>query len=276
MAGRRPAYPGYNRCMSAEPLNRCPLLRPFRAVWLLVWLGGGLATLALVFPLISLRLRGRIASVWSRGLLAVFGVRLHLSGEMPRGSGLVVANHVSWLDPFLLLACFPVRFVAKDEIRSWPVFGWIAVRAGTVFIRRDLRRDVARVTRLFEARIDAGEVVALFPESTTGNGRFLRPFKTALFQVAVSRDALCMPVGIRYRQRGAEWIDDMGLGESLWRMLGLCRLDVDLLFTPAVAASGRSRRELAQSSEQAIAAALSQEVLRNPPDISAGLPDAMP
>ncbi len=239
------------------------ILRAGRLICLAGWIALGLSILALAFPLLGQHRRGRVAGAWSRGLLRVLGVRLHVSGSVPNGRALVVANHVSWIDPFLILASVPVRFVAKDEVRRWPVFGWLAAQAGTVFIQRERQRDVTRVTQVFADRLNDGERVAVFPEATTGDGSYLRPFKTALFEVAVRQNAYCVPTGLRYAHRAAAWIDDMGFAESIWQIVALPRLDAELVFCPPIPAYGHTRRMLATASEHAIATALSLAVRHN-------------
>jgi len=249
------------------------VLRILRLIGIGVWIVLGLLLLAVVFPLFSHHRRGRLARWWASGLLKRVGLRLVVYGELPVGQTLVVANHVSWLDPFLLLAAFPIRFVAKSEIRHWPVIGWLAAKAGTVFIERQRSRDVSRVARLFARHLQDGEVVGMFPESTTSDGTYLRPFKTSLFQVALAPGVQCVPVGLRYNQPGAAWIDEMGFVESIWQIAGMRDLQADVWITPAIRADGLDRRALAARSEQAVSAVLCQEVRRNPPAQSDDLPD---
>ncbi len=238
--------------------------RPLRTLMLLCWIALGLLILASIYSRVSLAQRGKLMRVWSRLLLRVLGVNVHAQGGLLRPGTLVVANHVSWLDPFVLLSLQPLRFVAKAEVRRWPVFGWLAARAGTVFIRREQQRDVSRVALRFTGLLEAGESVALFPESTTGDGSHLMPFKTGLFQVAISQSVACIPVALNYEQRVAIWIDDMGFVSSVWHILGHAGIDVRVQVCPEIpSAAGMSRRDLARASEQAIAIALSLPIRRN-------------
>ncbi len=250
------------------------VLRIFRLLGIVFWIVLGLATLTFVFPWTGRRKQGRIASRWAGGLLKLLGLRLRVTGHPPTDRALVVANHVSWLDPFLLMAAFPVRFVAKSEIRHWPVIGWLALRAGTVFIERERHRDISRVAGTFADHLENGEVVGMFPESTTGDGSFLRPFKTSLFQVALAPGIRCVPIGIRYNQSSAAWIDDMGFAESLWRIAGLSDLQADVIITPSLATDGLDRRTVAALSEHAVSEALSLAVRHSPPAPRHGLPVA--
>lgn len=249
-------------------------IRPFRVLGLVILVTGGLITLALVFPWLRQRQRGSITQAWSAMMLRTVGIRLRITGTRPTGAALVVANHVSWADPFLLIACYPVHFVAKAEIRRWPVFGWLAAQAGTIFIKRERQRDLADVAQAFVSHLTDGSAVGMFPESTTSDGAQLLPFKPALFQVAVSAASDCYPVALSYDHRAAIWIDNMGFLSSIWRVMAQPHITASVNFCPAIPYQGQHRRDLALASEVAIASALSLPVLRIPPEIPDDLPAA--
>lgn len=244
------------------------VVRPVRSVLLLLWLGAGLIILALAFPVLSISRQVSVSSRWSRALLLVLGVRMRVEGDVVPAGELVVANHVSWLDPFVLQAMGPMRFVAKAEILQWPVLGWFAKNAGTVFIRRERQRDVSHVVQRFEHCLSQGVSVAVFPEATTGDASHILPFKTGLFQVAIRAQVACVPVAIRYLQSTAIWIEDMSFTHSMWKVLGQARTDVIVRILPVIPSHQDStRRDLAMACEQAIANALSLPVRRNQSEI---------
>lgn len=233
------------------------LLRPVRALALLMLIGAGLIILGTVFPVLQMSVRERIMQRWSQALIYIVGIRLRIVGQTPTGAALVVANHVSWADPFVLIACSPVHFVAKAEIRSWPVFGWLAAQAGTIFIQRERARDVHKVTQSFTAALQLGRAVGMFPESTTSNGKQLLPFKPPLFQVALDANVACQPVALCYEHDAAVWIDNMGFLSSIWRIMAVAQIPVVATYcTPVVPNSQMHRRDLAVASEAAIAGAL--------------------
>lgn len=246
--------------------------RLLRLTLLTAWVGCGLLVLALWFPWLAAGARGEVTRTWSRGLLNILGVRCRVEGAWQRSGGLVVANHVSWLDPFVLLSIHPMHFVAKAEVRRWPVFGWLAEHAGTVFVNRERPRDVSRVASAFAGRVDDGEMVAMFPEATTSDGSYVRPFKTALFQVAVTQVVPCLPVALSYVQPETIWIDDMSFVHSIWQIAALRRVDVRVVICAAVLPGGQGRRDLAQQSERVIAATLSLPVRRSRPGTDGGHP----
>ncbi len=250
-------------------------LRPMRLLFLIVLIVIGLSILAFVFPFLRQNQRHDTVLIWTRALLTILGIRVRSTGFPPDGPALLVANHVSWADPFLLMARHPMCFVAKAEIRDWPVLGWLTAQAGTVFIRRDRLRDLLNVSQAFMAQLEAGAAVGMFPESTTSDGKSLLPFKTALFQVAINARADCYPIAIRYDHPAAVWIEDMGLLSAVWSVMALKRVTAHIHYCPAIRFHGHDRHTLAQVSATAIANALCLSVPRNQSEISADLPVLM-
>jgi 1-acyl-sn-glycerol-3-phosphate acyltransferase len=105
----------------------------------------GMATCAFIFPVAGPAIRERLIGNWSRRLLEICGVRLVVRGALSIAPALIVCNHISWLDIFAINACKPCRFVAKSDVRDWPLIGWLCDRAGTIFIARGRQRDVRRI-----------------------------------------------------------------------------------------------------------------------------------
>ncbi len=161
----------------------------------------GVATTLFVFPLVSDAGRRTLVKRWSVRLLRILRVEMRIDGDIGthRGNVMVVANHISWLDIFVLNAAHPVRFVAKAEIAKWPVLSQMVRGAGTVFIERERPRDMLSVNHKMAQLLAQGNVVAVFPEGTTTFGRELLPFKGALLQPIVEAEGHVQPVAIRYR-----------------------------------------------------------------------------
>jgi len=180
-----------------------------------------------------------------------------------RAPGAYVANHVSWLDIFVLNAGKRVYFVAKSEVRGWGGIGWLARGTGTVFIRRDRREAVAQ-TRLFEDRLIAGHHLLFFPEGTSTDGRQVLNFKPTLFEAFLSkrlRDRLrVQPVTLRYSapqgvdDRFYGWWGDMEFGPSLLQILAAPRQGaVTVIYHPPLpVAAGLDRKHLARQAEAAV------------------------
>lgn len=168
----------------------------------------------LVLPVLTDESRAAWIRRLARIVPRIMGVRVKVSGGIPdedavtlaRRQGktgyMICSNHISFLDIFLLDSILPVRFVAKKEIESWPVFGLISRAAGTLFIDRSRKRAVLEMAEKMNETLRAGESVLFFPEGTTGEGRVLLPFYANLFASAVATEAELIPVVIRYTQKG--------------------------------------------------------------------------
>jgi len=245
------------------------LRRLVRLSLLVMLAAAGIAIELLVFPLIGQHRRRSIIRHWSAALLRTCGLRLRVhddgvdgtpgTGESPAGSlallapgRMLVANHLSWLDIFAVNAVATSAFVAKIELRRWPVAGWLAALAGTVFIERARRHAVHRVIEQLRERIRARFPVAVFPEATTSDGRRLLPFYGNLLEAAIAEGADILPLGLRYRDQAgnpavaAEYIGDTTFVESLWRVLGAEGVVVEVHVLTPVPTDGRNRHELAQ------------------------------
>lgn len=167
-----------------------PLRTTFRSAWMAVELALAAARYAAwcAFCPSNGLLAARTAwlQASSRRFLRLLGVRTEVHGAIPP-AGLLVCNHLSYLDVIVLGALVPAVFVAKREVRSWPVFGWFAGLAGTVFVHREKRMRAGRVTDEIQAIMDRGMLVVLFPEGTSSGGETVLPFKSALLEPAARR-----------------------------------------------------------------------------------------
>lgn len=195
----------------------------------------------------------RSAPRWARAILRSVGVRVRISGRLPRRRALLVANHVSWLDTVVLLAVVPCRLLAKTEVRGRPVVGRLAAAAGTVFIDRSRPRTLPATVAVVAAALRDGAVVAAFPEGTTGCGETVGPFRPALFQAAVDARVPVAPVTIGYGTTAPAFVGDETLWDSLRRVVAVHTLVV------SVTASGQlypeesaTRRDLASVARTAV------------------------
>jgi 1-acyl-sn-glycerol-3-phosphate acyltransferase len=242
-----------------------------RAVRFSLHLVQGLIT-ALVYPALPAHLRRHILRRWSAGLLAIFNVRVEVGPDDALHTlqgGLLVTNHISWLDVFVLNAIIPMRFVAKSEVRSWPVFGWLCAQAGTLFIERGKARDAARLNLQLVELLQAGECLAIFPEGTTTDGSLVAHFHASLLQPVIDAGTALHPVAIRYqdadgtRSTAAAYIDELSFAASLWNILSTPELHVRLIATPALGTQDTDRRTLARLAHGQICHALQQAESQN-------------
>lgn len=265
----------------SRPTSR--LVRAWRVTRLALHILRGLLTAAIVLPWSTHRLRLVLAREWSRSLLALLGVQLTVHGEPPNEGShnlMVIANHVSWLDIYLLNAVRPVRFVSKAEVRNWPVLGWFAAKTGTLFLERGKRRDTARINHAITMALSQGDCVAFFPEGTTTDGAHLRPFLASLLQPAIDAGAELRPVALRYLNHDgsnnprAAYFGDMTMLESMRNILAQREIRAELRFLEPIACTHKTRKELARQAEAAISSALNRASPHRKPGTPEGLPAA--
>jgi 1-acyl-sn-glycerol-3-phosphate acyltransferase len=235
--------------------------RLFRLCRLTIHTAWGLTRAGLLFGFYTPPMRDRIISRWSAKLLRVLNIKL-AAGTPPEFThgAMLVANHISWLDIFIILATKRVHFVSKHEIRAWPVVGWLAERVGTLFIERARKADTLRINQEMHALLQDGAWVAVFPEGTSTDGRRLLRFLPSLFQPAVDENLPVVPAILQYQNAeggytdAAAYADNISLGSSLWRILGEKEIVARLGFGMPI--RGGSRRELAEAAYREIASAL--------------------
>ncbi|MDQ9171252.1 lysophospholipid acyltransferase family protein [Oxalobacteraceae bacterium R-40] len=238
------------------------------AYWLLrliVHLFSGLATCAFLFPFIDTPGREREIQRWSKRLLGICGVKVTVEETQhadPNGSVMVVSNHVSWLDIFVINSLYPCRFVAKSDIRDWPLIGWLCEKSGTIFIARGRQRDVRKIYESLVESLQQGERIAFFPEGTTAPQGKILPFHANLFEAAIEALAPVQPCAIRYvdkhgrLHRAADFVDEMSFMESITMILKSRGMTAELAFLPQISTGGAHRRELAAQAHDAVKAAL--------------------
>ena len=165
--------------------------------------------------------KARWLQLTCRRLLRVLAVSVESKGQPAHGA-VIVSNHMSYIDIVVMAASTPVVFVSKKEVRQWPLFGWFAEKAGTRFIDRNKRGDVARIADEIEPVMAADLTVVMFLEGTTTDGRGVRPFRSSLLEPAVQKGWRIVPAALGYRVpqgRSVEqevcWWGDMTLAPHL-------------------------------------------------------------
>jgi 1-acyl-sn-glycerol-3-phosphate acyltransferase len=244
-------------------------VRFYRSTRLLFHLFTGIATVALLFPFYGRARRQLAIARWAARILSAVNVEPRLQGVPPAvkdRAAVLVANHVSWLDIMLVHSVWQVRFIAKSEVRRWPLIGWLSSRTGTLFIQRGRSRHAARINQAIHAAFLAGDAIGVFPEGTTSEGTGLQRFHASLLQPAVDGRALVFPVALRYLDHegrlnvNASYVGDTSLIESMVMILRERKIVAELIFLPAIDAEGKSRRDLASETHAAIATALDREL----------------
>ena len=235
---------------------------------------------AFLFFLPNNKNKGEFRQRWSRQLLSILGVRLQ-AGEVRVAPGtLIVANHVSWLDVIALSAFCPAVFVAKKEIRRWPLIGWLLERNDSLFVDRRVGRHLLHLNAEIAARLAAGGTVAFFPEGTTTDGAGLLPFRPALFEPAVRGGHRLQAFTLAYRDssgrrcEAAAFIGQQSLWQSLLAIASQPGIVASIRACPAIATASLSRREAARLAQAAVQERLlggsSLPARQNPAETPAG------
>ena len=172
---------------------------------------------------------------------------------------MLVANHISWLDIFVINAVAPTAFVSKDEVRDWPLIGWLCAHTETIFLARGSRAAAQQTRETIVAALRQGTHVAVFPEGTTTDGGRLLPFHGALFQSAIDAGVPVVPLALRYvaadgtSSRAPAYDGDVTLWECLRAIVRTGGLRAQLRVLAPLSSGDTDRRHLAARSHRAIA-----------------------
>jgi 1-acyl-sn-glycerol-3-phosphate acyltransferase len=175
----------------------------------------------------------------------------------------MVANHISWMDIIVIQSIKPSIFVAKSDVASWPLFGWVAQMTGTIFIKREKVSDIKKALKKMKRRL-IKRSVCIFPEGTSTNGRYLLPFKSNLFQSSIDTNKSILPLCLRYKQKGmysdkAAFIDDMSLVDSIIKIKNENDISVEVDVLQPIRPRG-NRKELAVYIQEILHKNLSQNL----------------
>jgi len=261
---------------SADQGLETALESPTRALWRLT-LFLALTLPCMLIQFIALKTSRSFATrfpLWfHRRLIRILGIKIERRGRQSRSRPtLFVSNHSSYIDIEVLGALLPVSFVAKSEVRDWPIFGWLARLQRSVFVERRASRT-ANARDEMQERLNAGDNLVLFAEGTSNDGNRVLPFKSALFSVAQYRvhdePLTVQPVSITYTQLDGmpmgrylrpyyAWYGDMELASHAWKFLGLGRTTVVVEFHPPVSIDDfGSRKALADHCHAAVSGGVS-------------------
>lgn len=245
-------------------------VRFWRLLRLAFHLFAGMLEVAMTFRRLDDSARMTRIQRWAQGMLRLLSIRLVVRGSLPPQHGpclpntLLVANHVSWIDVFVMDALIPAHFVAKTDVAGWPLIGWLARNVGTLFIDRENRRDVTRVNGEVAAALRSGQTVAFFPEGTTTDGTTLLPFTASLFHAATEAAGSVQPIALRYRTNDGQtsfataYVGETTLIQSFWRIASARELVAELTILPVMNAAHIGRRELAAETHRGIGAVVNR------------------
>ena len=189
--------------------------------------------------------------LWNKGLAKIINLRVKVSGHIPSApGGVVVSNHLSYIDIVTHGSVLPLRYSPKSDIKRWPVLGWYLGLSRPIWTNRISKKASKKTLRDFAKTVNKGMYLIVYPEgtSTDGNSGIL-PFKSTSFEAAITVNAPIIPVLIHYKKRRGEatvcWYGDMMLLPHVWKVLGFPSIEAGLHFLRPILPEGRSRKELA-------------------------------
>ncbi len=184
-----------------NPTKTNKITRIFRICRVVLHTITGFVIAGLLLPVVNKRYRHYLIQWWCKRLLAAFNIKVIATGNIPPENlshAMIIANHVSWADIHVLNSVIPLRYIAKSDIRHWPVFGFFASRVNTLFVNRAKKQDALRIVDIIAETLQAGDRLCLFPEGTTTDGTTILPFKSSLIEAAIRTKTPIYPVAIHY------------------------------------------------------------------------------
>lgn len=228
-------------------------------------IGIGLFVCGVYFPFATQARQGQFIRWWSAQIMKLFKIEVRVKGFVPSSrqpQALLVSNHVSWVDIFVINSLEACHFVAKSDIRSWPLIGWLCEKGWTIFLARGKRTDVRRIYTGLVDRIKNGERVAFFPEGTTAEQGTVLAFHSNLFEAAIEAEVPILPFSVRYLnqhgelQHSVDYIGDTSFIESILMMLKGGKIIAEVSQMPMIASQDMHRRHLANAAREAVVQSL--------------------
>ncbi len=201
-----------------------------------------------------------IISRWMQRFLHILGVKVERHGQPPDFTAMIVANHLSWLDILVIGSCTHASFLSKESIRRWPLIGWFAISAGTIFIRRG-KGESSQVARAMAQHLDGNRQLAIFPEGRVTSSDQVERFFPRLFAAAIEAEVPIVPVALRYVKdgkidEGVSYTPGRSFIGILLRIMVRPSSHAIIIFCDPIPVQGKDRRSLADESRQAIQSAL--------------------
>ena len=204
---------------------------------------------------------------WAKNVLHILQIDVRVEGVRPAsGVSLVVSNHVSWLDILVLQSMLPGVFVAKAEVRRWPLIGTMAQICSTIFVERSSRKSARSMVHGTLTAFDQGYSVIAFPEGTSSNGSDLGVFHANIFEGAIQARTQVQPVSLRYVNAhsglpddSAIFIGDTTLAASLRKVMSSASIQCHVHLGEPIESLGHSRKSLASHAHQSVRRQLQQQ-----------------
>ena len=230
-------------------------IQVFKLPILMIWFMGGLLWLLIIRPNRYGKLHRLSLKIFAKGVLEIVGVKVLVKGSITeyQRPTILISNHISWLDIFLIHSNFAGFFIAKDEIKNWPLVGVLVKRSGTIFIDRESRNSLKIAMVEMKEILKKNSTLVIFPEGTTTEGREILPFHSALFSIFTRNyNSQIIPVVIQYRQNKMQsttpaFVGNITFFSSVLRILNARELEANITFLDSV----RSDEDLGLSDSRA-------------------------
>lgn len=200
----------------------------------------------------------RVIRWWLQACTRIMGLTIRVHGRPAPQAAYLVSNHVSWLDVLVIGSIRPVCFLAKSEISQWPLIGYLARRAGTLFIKRG--QGVQSATRAVTDCLRHGHSVVVFPEGTTSDGSQVKPFYPRLFSVVENHETMVQPLALGYPSgravhAGVPFVDEEPFLKNLFKLIAFKKLSAVIYYTEPLAQNG-DRKKLAEQARKQVSLAM--------------------
>jgi 1-acyl-sn-glycerol-3-phosphate acyltransferase len=223
----------------------------------------GLIIAGIVFPVLHFicsankakTKRDRLKIHWLKVFSSIMKLSVIREGELPKDGALLISNHISWLDIIVIGQYLPVYFVAKSDISSWPIIGYLSRQGGTIFIRRGNKKSIKATTEKMIWVLKQNSNIVAFPEGTTTLGNEVLSFHASLFQPALLTKSVIQPVVIQYEgaaKHQAPFIGEDDFVRHLIKMLCLDKVEVRLSFLPVIKSLGKDRHTVCVEAREKI------------------------
>jgi len=249
----------------------------YKLSFIILLFGYGLIIAGCLFPALNLLCpankaktkRNTLKTHWLRRFSAIVNLCITKQGEPPEQGALLVSNHVSWLDIIVIGQYLPAYFVAKSDILSWPIIGYLSKQGGTIFIRRGDKKHIKATTEKMVWVLKQNSNIIAFPEGTTTSGDEVLSFHASLFQPALLTRSAIQPVALQYQgeaKQQAPFIGDDDFIPHLIKMLSLDKIEVHVSFLPVIKSLGRDRNSVGAEAREIISEKISKGILVDNPD----------
>lgn len=244
----------------------------YKACLIALLFSAGLIIAGIIFPALNLinspgqtkSKRDALKLLWLRWFSKTLNLKITLTGTPSISGCLMVSNHISWLD-IIVLGCFsPAHFVAKSDITSWPVIGYLAKQGGTVFVKRGDKQQAKAITEALIWLLKQNRTIVAFPEGTTTKGDTVLPFHTSLFQSAILTKKPVQAITIQYKGAAKElapFIGDDSFLPHLFTILSLKEVEVKIDFLPVITPTGKTRQIISNEARALILSGVTGENL---------------